>query len=118
MTNLFKCVTCGKTITGEEANTHKCEPPISRYKTIEAVSYFTVKNEKNEECVVIDALNGTGYTFEIKEPNLIPLTEGLPDLSTEGNTDSKPTRKQNLFFGSVKSASEFRSVKSRWLNKK
>jgi len=23
-----------------------------------------------------------------------------------------------LFFGSVKSASEFRSVKSRWLNKK
>lgn len=77
MTNLFRCITCSKIIMSEEANGHSCETTINRYKTIEAISYFTVKNEKNEECIVIDALNGTGYTFVIKEPKLIPFSEVL-----------------------------------------
>lgn len=83
MTNLFKCLTCGSKIIGENANTHQCKPYISKYKTIEASSYFIVKNDFGEECIAIDAFNGTGYNFEIKEPNLIPLSEGLPCDLTE-----------------------------------
>lgn len=78
MTNLFKCLTCGSKIIAENANTHKCKPLIRKYKTIEASSYFIVKNELGEDCIAINAFNGIGYNFEIKEPNLIPLSEGLP----------------------------------------
>jgi hypothetical protein len=90
MGNLFRCVTCGKTITSEESDRHSCQAPIIRYKTIEASSYFTVKNEDDEECIVIDAFNGTGYTFVIKEPNLMPLSDNQEETNrqlTERNTN-------------------------------
>ncbi len=101
MTNLFKCYTCDKTVTSEESKSHKCEPVITRYVTIEASSFFTTENEKGEDCLAIDAFNGTGYNIIIKKPNLMPLAEGLPcdlehpKLNTEKNNDKHPASDQN-----------------------
>ncbi len=75
MTNLFKCLTCSQVITAEELDLHKCKARLTKYRTIEATSYFTVKNDSDEDCIVIDALNGIGYTFVVKQPNLIPISD-------------------------------------------
>jgi hypothetical protein len=103
MGNLFRCVTCGKTITSEESDRHSCQAPIIRYKTIEASSYFTVKNEDDEECIVIDAFNGIGYTFVIKEPDLIPLPDNQESTNRQltgrnTNHEDNSTRHRNIKY--------------------
>jgi len=83
MTNIFRCITCNAIITAEETKNHYCKPQITKYKTIKATSYFTAKNENNEECVSIEALNNTDYTFVIKKPKLIPLELPCDSINRE-----------------------------------
>lgn len=83
MNNLFKCLTCNQILTSEESVKHKCKPTIKKHKVISASSYFTIQDEKGIVNVIIDGFDNIGYVFEIKEPNLIPLTEGLPIICEE-----------------------------------
>lgn len=101
MANLFKCFTCGMQVTSEEAKSHECEPMITKYVTIEASSFFVTKDEKGQDCLCIDGLNGTGYNFIKKKPNLVPLPDREssdmthhPNLNTEKNNGKHPDTEQ------------------------
>ncbi len=50
---------------------------MTKYKTINASDYFTTKTDEGEDCILINTLEGLALRIVKKEPNIIPLSEGL-----------------------------------------
>ena len=50
---------------------------MTRYKTINASDYFTTKTDEGEDCILVNTLEGLALRIVKKEPNIIPLTDGL-----------------------------------------
>lgn len=89
MSNLLKCLTCGKTVTSEESDTHSCKPLIKRHRVIQAASYFTTKDDNGITNLVIDGFDNIGYVFEIKEPRLVPLELSCDSITRRNLTGGR-----------------------------
>lgn len=98
MTNFFKCLTCKKILINEEGKNHtECAPFLKKFKTILASSYYITENDRNESCLVIDGIDGIGYTFVIKEPNLIPIELPFDTHQPKGNAYKNNSEGNNTF---------------------
>jgi hypothetical protein len=112
MTNLFECSRCHKVLVDEEYDEHYCMPKIAKWHSWEPIkiAHFSISEREGKRFIDMRSLDGTKFEFiEVPEDKERTKTPYQPT----GNMDNKPTRKQNLFCGSVKSTVDFLSVNSR-----
>jgi len=85
--NLLKCKTCNTILTSEQVQKHTmCYINQTKSKKVYASHISILKNDDDENCVLVTGLDGVTYSIIEKRPNFV---EYLPDFNADqpkGNT--------------------------------
>lgn len=70
---IVKCSHCHKMLSEESFDTHECDLPLTRTKTIEVV-YFRDDSVNSNQRVTGRGIDGILYAFEVVPRKAIPIT--------------------------------------------